>query len=181
MNTSHDHILEAAGLRVRFFRRGDRYAHEIWLADGGRWLPALSSVEGSPQDDWPASPPFQSLNVEGREGRPVALLVGMAGTSHWSASAQIDPLVPCVYFDVAARVRALNAGPLGSTYRVGPETSDARADCLLAIELSSGLGPAHVEQDGPLVRVAVAAAADSAARTIRWGYRLRPSRGAMLT
>jgi hypothetical protein len=175
VNPSHDHILEAAGLRVRFFRHADRYAHEIWLCDNGRWRPALASIEGTPEEDWPASPPFQSLDVEQREGRPLALLVGMAGASHWSASVQIDPLEPCLHFDVAARVRGLRTGPLGSAYRAAPDWSDADPDgCPLAIELSSGPAPALVEREGPVVRIAVAASTDPAPRTIRWAYRLRP-------
>lgn len=172
VKTTDDHILEAAGLRVRFFRSGDRYAHEVYVLEGGRWLSALVSVEGSPEEDWPASPPFQSLEIERRGGQAVALLVGMAGTSHWSASAQIDPLVPCIHFDVAARVRSANAGPLGSAYRAAPEWAAAQGGpCPLEIEPADG--PPAARREGPVTRIAAAASTDSAPRTIRWAYRVR--------
>ncbi|MBI3836572.1 MAG: hypothetical protein HY288_01385 [Planctomycetia bacterium] len=85
MSTSSVQLLEGGGLGVRFAFRDDRYAHEISLTDGSRWIPILMSVEGSPLDDWPASPPLQSLHLDSRPGnRQLALLVGMAGHSHWS-------------------------------------------------------------------------------------------------
>jgi hypothetical protein len=175
VNTSRHQILEAAGLRVRFVWRLDRYAHEIWIAEGGVWLRALVSVEGSPQEAWPASPPFQSLHVEQRQGQEVALLVGMAGTSHWSASAQLDPRGPAVTFDVAARVRSPDRGPLGSAYRTAPEWSASRGDhCPLEIELLSELHPTQLERGAGLVNLSVARASDSHPRTVRWAYRLRP-------
>jgi hypothetical protein len=173
MNTNREQLLETAGLRVRFCWRGDRYAHEIWLPDGADWIRALSSVEGSPEEDWPASPPLQSLVIDRREdGRTVALLVGMAGNSHWSASAQIDPQLPGVRFDVACRVRDWQAGPLGSAYQ-------ANADCVpddaLEIEPGHPFAPAHVERHDGLIKIVVAASSGEGARTIRWGYRLRPA------
>lgn len=80
-------------MRVRFAWRGDRYAHEVSWFDGRDWTDVLSSVEGSPLDAWPASPPLQSLHFESRPGnRELALLVGMAGKSHWSVS--IDSIRP---------------------------------------------------------------------------------------
>lgn len=154
-------------MRVRFFWRDDRYAHEIWLLDGADWVRALKSVEGTPADDWPASPPFQSVVADSRDdGRPVALLVGMAGKSHWSASAEIDPQVPCVSFDVACRVRDSRCGRLGSAYLADADR------CPLEIEPANQFGPARLEREGTVVRIAVPASPDAAPRTIRWGYRL---------
>ncbi|MEX0679390.1 MAG: hypothetical protein WD063_20100 [Pirellulales bacterium] len=176
MNTNRDQRLEAAPLGVRFLWRGDRYAHEIWLLDGARWMRALESVEGSPDDDWPASPPFQSLSVErSGEGRPLALLVGMAGKSHWSASAEIDPVVPCVRFDVACRVRDLRAGPLGSAYRRVLDGSHGDSDRFpLEIEAAQQVGPAQLAREGLVLKIAaVPPLPDAAPRTIRWGYCLR--------
>jgi hypothetical protein len=173
VSAREDHILEAAGLRVRFFWRADRYAHEIALQARGRWIVALTSVEGSPQDHWPASPPFQSLHVEHREGQPVALLVGMAGASHWSAGAQLDPRLPCVTFDVAARVRAREAVPLGSSYLCSNPEQDR---CPLAIEVVGEPSGAVIERAGPLVKVALDVPPDPAPRTIRWVYRVRINR-----
>ena len=106
LNDTQDRILEAGELRVRFTWQGDRFAHEVSVLNDGSWQPALASVEGTPQDDWPPSPPFQSLHIEHREdGRTLALLVGMAGKSHWSASIEIDAEARAVLFDVACRLR----------------------------------------------------------------------------
>ncbi len=173
MNTNREQLLEAAGLRLRFCWHGDRYTHEIWLLDGADWIRALASVEGSPQDDWPASPPLQSLEIDKRQDGPsVALLVGMAGNSHWSASAQIDPQVPCVSFDVACRVRDSQVGPLGSAYQAN---AACFPDNALEIEPGHPFAPAQLEREGGLIKIVVAASPATAARTIRWGYRLRPT------
>ena len=64
----------------------------------------LESVEGSASDDWPASPPLQNLSIEElAPGRRAALLVGMAGRSHWSASIEPVPGQAALLFDVACR------------------------------------------------------------------------------
>jgi hypothetical protein len=63
-------------------------------------------LEGLPSDDWPPSPAFQQLLVEPRgPARHVALLVGMSGTSHWSASVEPVPGEAAFDFDVACRAR----------------------------------------------------------------------------
>ena len=80
---------------MQFVFREDRYAHEVWFDDGSAWVCALQSVEDSPAEAWPASPPWQSLHLESRpDQRPLALLVGMAGKNHWSASIDCRPIVP---------------------------------------------------------------------------------------
>jgi hypothetical protein len=113
-------------LRVEFFQQGDRYAHRLSaiLAEGDdsrRVIPLAESVEGTPDDPWPPSPPLQSLSMEEMPvaGR-AALLVGMAGRSHWSASIElelIDKNPP--RFDLACRFTTV-PDRLGSTYRVAP-------------------------------------------------------------
>jgi len=104
---------DGKGLRLELLRQSDRYSHRIVSADG---TPLLTSIEGSDQDVWPPSPPLQQLSIEEiRPGVEVALLVGMAGKSHWSVS--IEPLADkCGFvFDVACRLREA-AGWLGSSY-----------------------------------------------------------------
>src|ERR1051326_2095918 len=78
------------GLRIEFIWRDDRYRHTVSLIDRDRAsIPLLESIEGNSEDDWPSSPPLQTLSVERlSDGRSVALLVGMAGGSHWSASVE---------------------------------------------------------------------------------------------
>jgi len=106
-------------LRVEFNWHVDRYRHVISLIDAaGRSTPLLESIEGSPTDDWPASPPLQNLHCENQtDGSRVALLVGMAGRGHWSASIGSRPNESALVFDLACRSSAV-AGPLDSTYRL---------------------------------------------------------------
>ncbi len=118
--------LSAARLRLRFVRRGDRYAHEVCWADaGGSERVLLATVEGDDATPWPASPPLQDLHLEQRPvGITVALAVGMAGRSHWSLSAEALPEGE-LRFDAACRAND-SPGPIGSCYRLG-EGVTARA------------------------------------------------------
>ncbi len=81
----------------------------------------LASEEGSDQDEWPPSPPLQQLHVEDRAGGGrVALLVGMAGQSHWSLSVEALPALRQLVFDAACRLGGSadsRSGRLGSGYR----------------------------------------------------------------
>jgi hypothetical protein len=96
MNPAPSTLLQTAfnaehqALRVIFHAQADRYAHTLALVervrDGEQITPLAYSLEGSPLDAWPSSSPLQSLSVETRAAGDVALLVGMAGRSHWSAS-----------------------------------------------------------------------------------------------
>jgi hypothetical protein len=117
--------IAASGLALRlvFVWRGDRFGHLIASRrPGGDWQPLLESVEGTAADDWPPSPPLQSLSIE-RLGhdRLAALLVGMAGRGHWSASMEAVQHEAKLVFDIACR-HAGSPGWLGSRYRwlVGP-------------------------------------------------------------
>jgi hypothetical protein len=181
VSSDREQRLEGGGLSVRFHRREDRFAHEIWLADRGNWIQALSSREGLPLDEWPPSPPFQSLNVESRAGdRQVALLVGMASSSHWSASVELDPAAGCVTFDVACRTR--QQGPLGSCYHTLLPLADRQASraifasrealaARLKLELCEQHGRAQLELSGELLRVgAIPDSTIEAAWTVRWSY-----------
>lgn len=168
MNEHDERRLESPELQVRFVWRGDRWAHEIWLPAGSDWQCALGSVEGTPEEDWPASPPLQSLEISnGADGDPTALLVGMAGHSHWSASVQLETAARSVRFDVACRVPEASGGQLGSSYRAG------RSGLVVEPESDARFAPTRLERDGELIRLTLAAATDTAAQTIRWGYRVR--------
>src|SRR3954451_16891094 len=89
-------------LLVEFIRYGDRYGHVISLVNAaGEIEPLLESVEGRSDDAWPDSPPLQSLSIEKLpDGRSAALLVGMAGRSHWSASVEPTAGQPGLTVDV---------------------------------------------------------------------------------
>jgi hypothetical protein len=110
-------VLSSDELQVEFFRRGDRVAHR--LVYRGSLL--AESIEGTPDEDWPASPPYQEVHFEStklpeREAPcPIALLVGMAGRSHWSAS--VAPAAANeIAWDVACRLHGPPAW-LGAQYR----------------------------------------------------------------
>ena len=105
-------------LQVQFNWRKDRQCHSIHLLVGDRTIRLLESLEGTDVEEWPESPPLQQLSVE--ELRPsthVALLVGMAGQSHWSMSVEPAGVEAGYTFDVACRSRA-KARQLGSGYRL---------------------------------------------------------------
>ncbi|MBL9083913.1 MAG: hypothetical protein JNK76_19000 [Planctomycetales bacterium] len=130
----NERTLEADGLRVVFFRHGDRIAHRIEVVDPNTndWLPALISVEGSPDDPWPASPPFQQLHVEQRPTGPIVFLIGMAGRSHWSAAVDIAADRRSIRFDVAVRLQT-KPEKLGNRY----ESPDSK----LAVEFLGSTVP----------------------------------------
>lgn len=161
-------VLEGGGLRVEFARRGDRYGHVVYRAgqpDHVGWQPVLESIEGTPDDVWPPSPPLQNIHIERRaQGVLVALLVGMAGTSHWSASIELDPRARRLTFDVACRLQ-LPPGKLGSTYRgslqhVAVESllvNDQRCEMVASVG-STVIQPAHTVTVVP--------------DTVRWCYQV---------
>lgn len=169
MSTQREQILEAAGLRVRFLFRDDRYVHEIWRHSGSQWNCVLTSIDGSPHDAWPASPPLQSLHLEDRPGAgPTALLVGMAGHSHWSVSVELDPTAGAAHFDAACRARGF--GPLGSRYRIVEPIDSAG----LAISVSPETGAARLEEGQGELQIMADWQASPAAQTVRWRYTIGP-------
>ena len=105
-------------LRVRlcFVWSGDRYAHRLAVTDGGQEQVCFESLEGAAGEAWPPSPALQQLSFQpGASGSQCALLVGMAGKSHWSLSVEANE--SSLVFDVACRVQQ-SPEWLGSSYRV---------------------------------------------------------------
>lgn len=97
---------DGIGLQVQFRWMKDRHSHTINLLFENRTIPVLESLEGTDVEPWPESPPLQQLSIE--ELRPstrAALLVGMAGQSHWSMSVEPNPAEMEFQFDVACRLR----------------------------------------------------------------------------
>lgn len=104
------------GLRVAFVKQGDRYAQLIYIVGAAnRAALFCKSQEGIASDVWPPSAPLQSLSIEHRATSSVALLVGMAGRSHWSASVEAIPGQCRLLFDIACRVGS-DSPQLGSSY-----------------------------------------------------------------
>jgi hypothetical protein len=88
----------------------------------------LESIEGTAEDIWPPSPPWQELHVPpSDDGRHVAFLVGKAGQSHWSASVELNLAENTLTFDVACRAKS-QPHWLGSSYRRTADTYEERAE-----------------------------------------------------
>lgn len=142
-----------AALRIEFSWREDRFAHTLWAARGGQpAVQSLTSREGAPGAANPPSPPLQSLSVESlAAGKQVALLVGMAGRGHWSAS--IEPLAGAAafLFDLACRWPA-DEQLAGSRYALAPGW-DAR--------FAASNNPAVAEMDWSGQRLVIRALEDT--------------------
>ena len=159
-------------LRVRFTRLTDRYAHAIFAVEpSGQEHLLLESVEGTPNDDWPPSPPLQSLSIEELSiGRRAALLVGMAGRSHWSASIEPVPGKAALAFDIACRVAAPQSVALGSTY-LQPRSPDAALRSSIQMHGTDDSTACVIESQPELIFIKPGRILLSGA-TARWQYRV---------
>lgn len=155
-------------LCIEFVRRNDRYGHAVSVVDSDCHARAvLESVEGSAPDEWPASPPLQSLSIEElAPGRHAALLVGMAGRSHWSASIEAVPGEAAFVFDIACRTSGGNA-ELGSLYRAVERDGNR---CVVTAEKECSVNPAGQGQ------IAIVPVGIRGPGTIRWKYRVALAR-----
>jgi hypothetical protein len=108
---------------------------------------------------------LSQLHIEPRpEGRNVALLVGMAGGNHWSASVESDPASQRLTFDVACRVHGHMSGPLASSYRrLSDKTTGAE------VVVTAGLESEVSDKNG-YVSVAGLSPPSRASGTFRWTY-----------
>lgn len=176
-------------LGVAFSRGTDRIGHTIGVeaaCDDGpaRFVPLLHSVEGTSQDLWPASSALQSLSIEALpDGRRVALLVGMAGRSHWSASIEANQEQQALIFDLACRT-SQTPDFLGSSYRFFPgvelelttaETPQAalrQGDIRLRLttETAGPFAPPRIDCQGETI---VLQAIPAGQKTVRWKFRLQ--------
>jgi hypothetical protein len=106
----------SSSIRLCFVWCGDRYAHRFEWNKDGQSLIGLQSLEGADHEAWPSSPALQQLNLQPNgSGGCCALLLGMAGKNHWSAS--IERQAESLVFDIACRA----PGPvqwLGSSYQI---------------------------------------------------------------
>jgi hypothetical protein len=170
-------FLGVGGLAVVFSRAADRYRHEVSIGVGNDRRVILSSFEGSANDIWPRSPPFQELHVQGRGNEAeTALLVGRAGRSHWSASVELDGARQALMFDVACRC----SGPidwLGTSYKCiaeNPTLADNDRTLLLPfdcqVQVLEGEFAASLTGDAHVFSIVPRRTASRAAQTVRWKY-----------
>jgi hypothetical protein len=172
-------LLLTAGdrLQLRFARRGDRWEHIVEFRTDGKLAWRLNSIEGTPDNDWPSSPAFQSLAMHaGPEGRKFALLVGMAGASHWSASIEADPAAERIVFDIACRIKQ-EPKWLGSSYLAWP--SDGKESRLViepaGPQSTSDISRPVIEVEANQIRICVPHRIDPLPRTVRWKYSIPAS------
>jgi hypothetical protein len=166
-----DQALESGSLRVTFHWRGDRYGHRVERQTAGKWQVVLESREGSPDEAWPPSPVLQTLHIERRATGPVALLVGKAGQSHWSAS--IEPLSNQAgfQFDIACRVQQ-PLQQLGSAYQSA--ATDATPIVNVTATRQEGLCELAVHKQSSVLRIRPLELPADYPSTIRWRYRAIP-------
>lgn len=177
----------AEGLRVEFVWRTDRFGHVIsWVDSNGGAVPLLESMEGRADDPWPESPPLQSLSLETLPGgQRVALLVGMAGRSHWSASIEPVTLQAALQFDVACRIGGGDPA-LGSCYRPAAGCPSVRFSgagdrswleatygdfSLIITRIDAERLPAVLQRDERAL-VILPQIAPGVTKTARWRYRI---------
>lgn len=142
---------DGVGLQVRFSWRQDRHCHTISLLVDDRPIPVFESVEGSSLDVWPPSPPLQQRSVEElRPATKVALLVGMAGKSHWSMSVEPANDRAGFVFDVACR-SGETAGQLGSGYLLLADGLRTDGDHDATIDVAGRSLQIHCDRDGQTV------------------------------
>ena len=125
------HILEAGPIRVEFERLGDRWSHTLSVQNENDWLLIAASIEGSEQEPWPASPPIQELHFETHDGKPVALGVGMSGSSHWSLCVTVDPTTQAIQFEVACRTKSIPDRLQSAYHSQLPVRTDSPSECIL--------------------------------------------------
>lgn len=151
---------------LEFFWQQDRFAHRVVRQLETEREICLQSQEGTPQQIWPPSPPFQSISVETQDSRQVALLVGMAGKSHWSASVSPVPAPQAGWeFDVACLAKQPPQW-LGSLYQfTDVPQSIVQLEPIENCLLEAGSTPQHLTLrcDFP---------SKETPRTLRWKYRI---------
>jgi hypothetical protein len=163
----HFKVIDCGDLRVEFEWRGDRYGHCVKQQIGGVWHRVLESCEGSADEDWPPSPPLQSLHIEHRETGSVALLVGKSGTSHWSASVELLAARSAMHFDIACRVHS-PPQHLGTVYRCA--RSSSRPTVQVAALPQDAICEFVEHQEMSSWHICPFAASSEYPCTIRWRY-----------
>jgi len=176
MTTRSTLILEAAGFHLTLLPCGDRLAHTVGLVLPQRVVPLLASLEGSPDDEWPPSPPLTTVEtLPGSSHAQALLLLGMAGRSHWSASIRISEPNRSIELEVACRIKEQPAW-LGSSYRtmVAGEMTGHVAQLKVedqTVGIAAVGASVHVTREG--LKIAVAPPVGPFPQTVRWNYSVR--------
>jgi len=165
-------ILSAAGFRLTLVSCGDRLAHTVGLVLADRVVPLLASLEGASDEDWPPSPPLTTVETPAVSGDTHALLLGMAGRSHWSAAIKMEEASRCIMFEVACRIKE-PASWLGSSYRtmITAVAAGDHAELMAGdrrVRIAAEGAHLHVTPEG--LKIGVAPSGGPFPQTIRWSY-----------
>ena len=184
------------GLEVQFNQRGDRWHQKVFAVSEQAELTLLESVEGSADESWPPSPALQEVDMHELGKGQAALAVGMAGTSHWSASCSIEKTdedraliktdLACLVKELPALDQPNNRPKIGSTYSVKLSASNvekhANGLCLNGDGFQVLLSPLEntqllVEEDPQTKKSSVLLApvvvGNHFPQTIRWAFGLQ--------
>lgn len=173
--------LDGRTMRIRFVPCGDRLRHIVEVLVGEKIYTLFESVEGDSTDEWPPSPPLQDGDITSRDDwTRIALLVGMAGASHWSMSVELAPAGDELCFDAACR-HATAPGRLLSSYRLGYDVSARDEGDRLTLTIGDQAFTLAAEDvEGQTARLACenydlavhAPESEDASATVQWRYRL---------
>ncbi len=170
-----DPHVTAGQLRLDFIQLADRFAQRLCCLQGETSHALIESLESSADEHWPTSPPLQQLHFEQQAGNPIAMLVGMAGTSHWSAAVTVED--NGLNFDVACRTAA-QPGWLGSTFQVGEDARLSVTEAGQVVEVSrsdariliTAIGETELQIKDAVIQLTPSLNASS--QTQRWRYRI---------
>lgn len=109
--------LRDANFELSFRHVRDRWQHCLSVRNHDVWSPLLTSVEGSPTDGVPPSPPLQDLRFEQLADEVFEFqLLGQSGKGVYSAAVRYDGGAGSVDFDLCVRGRSREM-PLCTTSR----------------------------------------------------------------
>lgn len=116
--------IDETSFGLNFYWNGDRFEHTVFAQTHGasQDIVLLTSSEGNDSEEWPPSPPLQDFHLQEIGTSKVAMAVGMAGSSHWSAACSLHQSTAEVrfHFDMACRADG-TPNWLGSTYQCSSE------------------------------------------------------------
>lgn len=99
------------GICVEFTKQIDRFEHTVLTVRAGDKIPVLRSIEGTPEDYAPPSPPYAELHQQDS----VLFLSGATTIAHWSMSLEV--VEQQIVFDVACRMKS-GLEVVGSEYEL---------------------------------------------------------------
>ncbi len=165
-------VLGTQGLRMVVEWRGDRFRHFIITREQNNCRSKLESIEGTTMDLWPTSPALQSIHMPHDSNWRTAMLVGMAGRSHWSMCIEADFDNDRFHFDAACRLQE-PPNWIGSTYQRLPNIASSVPTGEIAVRgTQRAVNQAAViyDKDCAIFRVSPQSAVNSYLGTARWPY-----------